>query len=119
MGRSRGGFTTKLHPSADARCRSLPLIVTPGQRAGCTHFKPVLEKIRAPRPGAGRPRKKPDSVAANKAYGSRPCREHLRRRDIGYTIPEKTNSQAARRRKGSHGGGHPASTRTATRKATR
>ncbi|MFJ6484190.1 transposase [Streptomyces sp. NPDC091682] len=68
MGRSRGGFTTKLHLSADGRGRPLSLIVTPGQRADCTQFKPVLEKIRAPRLGTGRPRKKPDSLAADKAY---------------------------------------------------
>ncbi|WP_443077938.1 IS5 family transposase [Streptomyces sp. NBC_01450] len=51
LGRSRGGFTTKLHLSADGRCRPLSLIVTPGQRADCTQFKPVLEKIRVPKPG--------------------------------------------------------------------
>ncbi|MFE6829094.1 transposase [Streptomyces sp. NPDC057690] len=66
-GRSRGGFTTKLHLSTDGRCRPLSLIVTPVQRADCTQFKPVLEKIRVPKPGPGRPRKKPDSVAADKA----------------------------------------------------
>lgn len=61
LGRSRGGFTTKLHLSADGRCRPLFLIVTPGQRADCTQFKPVLEKIRIPKIGLGRPRKKPDN----------------------------------------------------------
>ncbi|WP_432146579.1 hypothetical protein [Streptomyces sp. bgisy084] len=37
------------------------------QRADCSQFKPVLEKIRVPKAGPGRPRKKPDSVAADKA----------------------------------------------------
>ncbi|WP_413252515.1 IS5 family transposase [Streptomyces niveus] len=107
LGRSRGGFTTKLHLSADGRCRPLSLVVTPGQRADCTQFKPVLEKIRVPKPGPGRPRKKPNSVAADKAYSNRPCREYLRRRGIRHTIPEKTDSQAARLRKGSRGGRPP------------
>ncbi|MGW1212498.1 IS5 family transposase [Streptomyces sp. NPDC002499] len=107
LGRSRGGFTTKIHLSADGRCRPLSLIVTPGQRADCTQFKPVLEKIRVPRFGPGRPRKKPDSVAADKAYSNGPCREYLRHRGIRHTIPEKTDSQAARLRKGSHGGRPP------------
>ncbi|UKY55573.1 transposase [Streptomyces inhibens] len=105
--RSRGGFTTKLHLSADGRCRPLSVIVTPGQRADCTQFKPVLEKIRVPKAGPGRPRKKPDSVAAGKAYNNGPCREYLRRRGIRHTIPEKTDSQAARLRKGSRGGRPP------------
>ncbi|MGW2046248.1 IS5 family transposase [Streptomyces sp. NPDC001858] len=107
LGRSRGGFTTKLHLSADGRCRPMSLIVTPGQRADCTQFRPVLEKIRVPKSGPGRPRKKPDSVAADKAYSNRPCREYLRRRGIQHTIPEKADSQAARLRKGSRGGRPP------------
>ncbi|MER5619316.1 IS5 family transposase [Streptomyces sp. NPDC002215] len=93
--------------SADGCCRPLSLIVTPGQRADCTQFVPVLEEIRIPRPGLGRPRKKPDSVAADKAYSNGPCREHLRRRGIRRTIPEKADSQAARLRKGSRGGRPP------------
>lgn len=107
LGRSRGGFTTKLHLSADGLCRPLSLIVTPGQRADCTQFKPVLEKIRVPKLGPGRARKKPDSVAADKAYSNGPVRIYLRRRGIRHTIPEKTDSQAARQRKGSRGGRPP------------
>ncbi|MFI7394588.1 IS5 family transposase [Streptomyces tendae] len=107
LGRSRGGFTTKLHLSADGRCRPLSLIVTPGQGADCTQFKPVLGKIRVPRIGTGRPRNKPDSLAADKAYSNGPCREYLRRPGIPHTIPEKTDSQAARLSKGSRGGRPP------------
>ncbi|GAA2567350.1 IS5 family transposase [Streptomyces fimbriatus] len=107
LGRSRGGFTSKIHLSADGRCRPLSLVLTPGQRADCTQFKPVLEKIRVPRVGPGRPRKKPDSLAADRAYSNGPCREYLRRRGIRHTIPEKTDSQAARVRKGSRGGRPP------------
>lgn len=64
----------------------------------------MLEKIRVPRTGRGRPRKSPDSLAADKAYSNGPCRNYLRRRGIRHTIPEKTDSQAARLRKGSRGG---------------
>lgn len=81
LGRSRGGFTTTIHLGA------------------------ALDKIRVPRTG---PRKKPDSLAADRAYSNGPCRGSLRRRGIPYTIPEKTDSQAARRRKGSRGGRPPA-----------
>ncbi|MFE3591393.1 IS5 family transposase [Streptomyces niveus] len=107
LGRSRGGFTTKLHLSADGLRRPLSLVVTPGQRADCTQFKLVLEKIRVPRPGLGRPRKKSDSLAADKAYSNGPIREYLRRRGIRHTIPEKTDSQAARLRRGPRGGRPP------------
>ncbi|MFD5764400.1 IS5 family transposase [Streptomyces sp. NPDC127049] len=107
LGRSRGGFTSKIHLSADGFCRPLSLIVTPGQRADCTQFVPVLEKIRVPRRRLGRPRKKPDSVAADKAYSNGPCRQYLRRRGIRHTIPEKADGQAARLRRGSRGGRPP------------
>ncbi|GGP56238.1 IS5 family transposase [Streptomyces calvus] len=107
LGRSRGGFTSKLHLSADGRCRPLSLVVTGGQRADCTQFQTVSEKIRVPRVGPGRPRTKPDSLAADKGYSSGPCRKYLRRRGIRHSLPEKTDSQAARLRKGSRGGRPP------------
>ncbi|WP_031010211.1 IS5 family transposase [Streptomyces sp. NRRL F-5727] len=107
LGRSRGGFTSKLHLSAGGRCRPMSFIVTPGQRADCTQFIAVLEKIRVPRPGLGRPRKKPDSLAADRAYSNGPVRDYLRRRGVRHTIPEKSDSQAARRRKGARGGRSP------------
>ncbi|GAA5204969.1 IS5 family transposase [Streptomyces thinghirensis] len=107
LGRSRGGFTSKLHLSADGRCRPLSLVITGGQRADCTQLTAVLEKIRVPRTGPGRPRTRPDSLAADKAYSNGPCRTYLRRRGIRHTIPEKSDSQAARLRKGSRGGRPP------------
>ncbi len=87
----------------------MPLIVTPGQRADCTQFKPVLAKIRVSRPGPGRPRRKPDSLAADKAYSNGPILEYLRCPGIHHTIPEQTDSQAARLRKGSGAGRPPGS----------
>lgn len=107
LGRSRGGSTSKLHPSADGRCRPLSLVITGGQRADCTQFIALLEKTRVPRIGPGRPRRNPDSLAADKAYSNGPVREYLRRRGIRHTIREKTDSQAARLRKGSRGGRPP------------
>jgi hypothetical protein len=51
----------------------------------------------------GRPCTKPDSLAANKGCSKGLCREYLQRRGTRHTIPEKTDSQAARLRKGSRG----------------
>ncbi|MET9539025.1 transposase [Streptomyces sp. NPDC006553] len=104
LGRSRGEFTSKIHLSADSRCRTLSLIVTPAQRADRTQFEPVLQKTRVPRPGPGRPRKKPDSLTADNAYSNGPIRQYVRRRGIRHTAPEKNDSQAALLRKGAHGG---------------
>ncbi|MFC5664112.1 hypothetical protein ACFP3U_14105 [Kitasatospora misakiensis] len=46
-------------------------------------------------------------MATDRAYNNGPCRDYLRRRGIRHTIPEKTDSQAARLRKGSRGGRPP------------
>jgi transposase len=67
----------------------------------------VLDKIRIPQLGPGRPRKKPDSLAADKAYSNGIIRKYLRRRGIRHTIPEKADTQAARLRRGSRGGRPP------------
>ncbi|GHE14554.1 IS5 family transposase [Streptomyces alanosinicus] len=107
LGRSRGGFSTKVHLSADGRCRPLSLVVTPGQRADCTQFEPVMEKIRVPRTGLGRPRTRPDSVSADKAYSNRRTRAYLRKRGIRHVIPEKADQAANRVKRGSRGGRPP------------
>ncbi|WP_107047773.1 IS5 family transposase [Streptomyces sp. NRRL B-3229] len=104
LGRSRGGLTTKVHVAAEGRCRPLTLLITPGQRADCTQFEPVMDKIRVPRMGLGRPRRTPDSVGADKAYSNRKIRTYLRKRGIQHVIPEKKDHKAARLRRGSRGG---------------
>ncbi len=67
----------------------------------------MLDAIRVPRPGRGRPRTRPGRVLADKAYGSRANRTWLRRRGIRCTIPEKKD-QVATEKKGSSGGRPPA-----------
>lgn len=88
LGRSRGGFTTKIHLAADGRCRPLSIVVTAGQRGDSPQFEAVMNKICVPCIGPGRPRTRPDSVSADKAYSSRSNRRYLRRRKIRHTIPE-------------------------------
>lgn len=100
-------MTSKVHLAADGRCRSLSLVITPGQRADCTQFQAVLEKIRVPRIGSGRPRRTPESVSADKAYSNRAIRSYLRRRGIRHVIPEKKDQQAGRRNRGVRGGRPP------------
>ncbi|GHF27982.1 IS5 family transposase [Streptomyces mashuensis] len=107
LSRSRGGFITKVHLSADGRCRPLSLVVTPEQRADCTRFEPVVEKIRVPRIGAGRPRSRPNSVSADKAYSNPRTLAYLRKRGIGHIIPEKVDQALNRIKRGSHGGRPP------------
>ncbi|WPO76687.1 hypothetical protein [Streptomyces sp. KN37] len=59
-------------------------------------------------PGPGRPCTTPDTVCADRAYGSRVNRSHLRRRRIGCTIPEEADQVRNRKELGSRGGRPPA-----------
>lgn len=81
--------------------------MTPGQRHDSICARPLLERIRVPRAGRGRPRCRPDQVIADKAYSSRGFRAYLRKRGIGHTIPEKTDQHRHRHNRGSRGGRPP------------
>ncbi|MBT2385011.1 IS5 family transposase [Streptomyces sp. ISL-11] len=104
LGRSRGGLTTKLHLASEGGCRPLALLLTPGQWGDGPQMIPVLDRIRVPRPGGGRPRTRPGCLSADKAYSSRRNRRYLRRRQIRHVIPERRDQRAHRRRRGSAGG---------------
>jgi transposase len=108
LGRSRGGLSTKIHLACEQRQKPLAVLVTAGQRGDSPQFQAVLETIRVPRPGRGRPRTRPDRVLADKAYGSRANRSYLRRRGIRCTIPDKADQVRNRKNKGSAGGRPPA-----------
>jgi transposase len=108
LGRSRGGRTTKVHLSCEQDQKPLSIVVTAGQRGDSPQFAAVIEAIRVPRPGPGRPRTRPDRVLADKAYSSKGNRAYLRRRGIRATIPVKADQAANRRRLGRKGGRPPA-----------
>jgi transposase len=74
--------------------------VTAGLRHESTQLGAVLDAIRVPRfPGAGRPRKRPKNLIADKGYSYPSCRKLLRRRGIRHTIPERRDQQECRRRR--------------------
>ncbi|MFB9514643.1 IS5 family transposase [Streptomyces purpureus] len=108
LGRSRGGFTTKIHLACEQGQKPLSLLVTAGQRGDSPQFEPVHEAIKVPRPGSGRPRRRPLRVRGDKAYSSRANRAYLRRRGIRCTIPEPADQIRNRKRRGRSGGRPPA-----------
>lgn len=83
------------------------MVITGGHRNDGALLAAVLADIRAPRLTAGRPRTRPDAVVADKAYSARAYRRALHARGIKAVIPEKSDSIAARRRRGSRGGRPP------------
>ncbi|MGW2492861.1 IS5 family transposase [Streptomyces sp. NPDC001606] len=108
LGRSRGGLTSKIHLACDGRGRPLAFVVTGGNTNDCTRFTAVMEAIRVPRIGPGRPRVRPDHVLGDKGYSSKAIRAWLRRRGIAHTIPERADQVRNRARRGSRGGRPPA-----------
>ncbi|WP_245685761.1 IS5 family transposase, partial [Streptomyces yerevanensis] len=104
LGRSRGGLTCKIHLAGEGGRRPLGFVITPGQWGDAPQMIPVLEEIRVPRLGGGRPRTRPDHVGGDKACSSRRNRRHLRRRQIKHTIPEPRDQRANRQGHGSQGG---------------
>ncbi len=60
LGRSRGGLTTKIHLFCEQGQKVLSLVVTAGQRGDSPQFQTVLDGIKVPRIGAGRPRTRPE-----------------------------------------------------------
>ena len=67
----------------------------------------MLADIWVPRLGAGRSRTTPDAVLGDEAYSSRGNRAMLRRRGIKVVIPEPSDQQANRKRRGAKGGRPP------------
>jgi len=108
LGRSRGGWSTKLHLACESGQRPLSLVLSAGQAGDAPRFEAVMAGIRVARPDGGRPRTRPERVRADKAYSSRAIRAHLRRRRIACTIPEPDDQIGHRLRRGSRGGRPPA-----------
>ncbi len=87
LGRSQGGFGTKIHLVCDGHGLILAVWVTPGQRHESQAFAIVMLRAKRPR-RAGR-RCWPRRVGADKGYSYPGIREWLRRHHLGMVIPAK------------------------------
>jgi transposase len=95
LGRSRGGFGTKIHIICDGRGLPMAVAVTAGQRHESTQFEAVMGGVRVRRP-VGRPRRRPRRLAGDKGYSYPWIRRWLRRRGIGAVIPTRKDQPPAR-----------------------
>jgi Transposase DDE domain len=80
LGRSRGGFSTKLHLRCDARGRPVAFHLTGGQRHDLLGVGPLFERGTLRSGKRGRPRWKPEAVIADKAYSAAWLLDALRRK---------------------------------------
>ncbi|MGY4644401.1 hypothetical protein ACVW07_002234 [Cellulomonas sp. URHB0016] len=94
IGRSRCGLSTKIHHAVDGKGRPLVVLVGPSQGRDAPLCLPVLDSIRVLRPGAARPRTRPDSVLADRAYSSRVIRAECAAVGSSRSSPNHETSKA-------------------------
>jgi transposase len=104
VGRSRGGLSTKIHQLCDGQGLPLVVLIGPGHAHDSPMFSALMDQLRVPRRGPGRPRTRPTAVLGDRAYSSRANRAHLRSRGICAVIPEQSTHSAHRQRRGRRGG---------------
>ena len=93
LGRSTGGFSTKIHLRAEGGGKPMTFVLTAGQRQEAVTFEPLMEQGAVKRPGRGRPRLRPRRIVGDKGYSSGKIRHYLRQHHIRYTIPRKRNEK--------------------------
>ena len=81
LGRSRGGFTTKLHARCDGQGRPLCFVLTPGQAHDVQGFGPLFRMLA----------EQIEALLADKGYDADAIRDDLARADVEAVIPAKNN----------------------------
>jgi len=94
LGRSRGGFGTKVHVRAEGQGKPLIFTLTGGERHEQTVFESLMEGSAVRRAGRGRLRMRPERLVGDKGYSTEKVRVYLRRHGIGVLIPHRTNQPA-------------------------
>jgi transposase len=84
LGRSRGGFTTKIHAKSDASGDIIAFDLTGGEASDARHFDVLID--------IG-PDIQPRAVICDKGYASKANREAARKRGIAPVIPHKANER--------------------------
>ncbi|MFK4064092.1 transposase [Brucella anthropi] len=82
LGRSRGGFTSKLHCLADARGRPLAFHLTVGETADCKAYDTLISL----------PEQAPQALLADKGYDADVIRNDFASRNIEPVIPGRATA---------------------------
>ena len=91
MGRSQGGFSTKLHLICDGEGTPLAVAVSPGEEHETQQFVPLMEEATAwPQ--------QPEKLAGDKGYSAEWIREWLKERGIEPVIPYKSNEKGRKKK---------------------
>ena len=90
LGRSRGGFTTKIHVRCEGTGRLITFLLTPGQASDISLAEGLMESGVVQRRN-GHLRLRPKRLVADKGYTSSAFRSYLHQRNIRCTIPHRAN----------------------------
>jgi transposase len=90
LGRSRGGFSTKIHVRCEGTGRLITFLLTPGQESDITHAEDLMETGAIQRRN-GHLRLHPKRLVADKGYTSSMFRKYLHQSNIRSTIPHRAN----------------------------
>ena len=88
-GRSRGGFSTRLHLRCDGHGRPVTFHLTGGERHDLIGVGPLFERGALRTGRRGRPRWKPAAIIADKAYPAAWLLDTLRHKGILPVIPNR------------------------------
>lgn len=88
FGYGRGGFSTKVHLLIDRQGLPLATVLTAGHRHETIAFTDLMNEVSVPRP-RGRPRKRPEAVAGDRAYDADWIRQWCRDRSTESVIPTR------------------------------
>lgn len=81
LGRSRGGFTTKLHARCDGHGRPLGFVLTPGQAHDTQGFGPLFQMLAD----------RIEALLADKGYDADAIRAEIAAAGVEAVIPAKSN----------------------------
>lgn len=98
LGRSRGGFSTKLSLVTDGQGLGLAAAVHAGQASDLAAAAPLLDRVAIPGP-RGAPRRYPDALAGDKAYSYPVLRQWCRRHRITAVLPRREDHRPVRGRR--------------------
>ena len=93
LGKSRGGWTTKVHMRCEEGGRPLHFVLSPGQAADINYARGLLTNGVVRTSGPGRPRWRPGKVVGDKAYNAGHFRRWLKSHGIGRVLPIFSNQR--------------------------
>ena len=93
LGRSVGGFSTKVHIKAEGYGKPMYFVLTPGERHDTVAFLALAKGGKVKRRGRGRPKYRSQYLVGDKAYSSQEIRGSLRRSGTTPIIPKRSNQK--------------------------